>query len=94
MYACYSAFRTVACTIQIADTLMQKLPDIFHTYFRREGMLFVCCALGYHICFLLLEGRISIPYLLGSCMCHVFVLLVGVMHRLQGIVDSCNKVRI
>jgi E3 ubiquitin-protein ligase TRIP12 len=34
-----SDLRVVVGAFQMADILMQKLPDIFGTYFRREGVM-------------------------------------------------------
>ena len=31
--------RIVVGGIQMAEILMQKLPDVFHVYFRREGVI-------------------------------------------------------
>lgn len=35
-----SDVKVVVGAIQMAEILMQKLPDIFSVYFRREGKLF------------------------------------------------------
>ena len=29
----------------MAEILMQKLPDVFHVYFRREGEMFLFCTI-------------------------------------------------
>ena len=35
--------RVVVSAIQLAHILMQKLPDVFGVYFRREGIIFCVC---------------------------------------------------
>lgn len=41
-------YRIVIGGIQMAEILMQKLPDIFHVYFRREGDISCPVQLMYH----------------------------------------------
>ena len=39
-------FRIVVGGIQMAEILMQKLPDVFHVYFRREGIEMLYCTIN------------------------------------------------
>lgn len=49
MPACIK-YRIVVGGIQMAEILMQKLPDVFHVYFRREGNVFCSYTISSSCC--------------------------------------------
>ena len=49
-------FRIVVGGIQMAEILMQKLPDVFHVYFRREGNNGLLCIVQLIELFMMLSG--------------------------------------
>ena len=76
-------YRIVVGGIQMAEILMQKLPDVFHVYFRREGITLdilynLCCNLR---CFCIgvmhsMNKLTSIPLKVCNIYCPMLLLLL------------------